>query len=408
MMFSLNEMAENFNMMDNSKPDLLEQLKAELDPIVEEIEKQSIKLVHCIEKGVHLVGDTFPHKVTIKASGFRWKPRMKVWGITNTVGKPLNKNLLINYQHKLKLKGLEVAIEITKEDSQAEIKKHLELKAERLEEKVEAYEQASNHYYQKRKAIGDRIPFGQPILVGHHSEGRMRRDARAIHKNMEKCVHFSEKAETAKRRLKSVESKLAPSQPSELNEDARKQLDQFIKGCKKSYALLRSVRTSKSKHCHSWIIAFHNSKLTTFRVELLSDRIQLSDYNWSNREEVINVDEAEKHIILRLEDANNKHDPIVINSDIHRFHCDYDKFYIRVFDEKREFYLRHSNAKLDNRSISGTARLKVYAWANEHCTERMLQAITPTTDTSKLVGWFERELKEVLGHACVFHTCSRH
>jgi hypothetical protein len=33
--------------------------------------------------------------------------------------------------------------------------------------------------HQKARELGDQIPFGQPILVGHHSENRMRRHATA-------------------------------------------------------------------------------------------------------------------------------------------------------------------------------------------------------------------------------------
>ena len=413
-MFSLSAMAESFAIMDNSK-DVLGKLKAELDPIVEEIEQEQeekeepLKLVHSVSKGVHLVGDTYPHKNLLKkVSGLRYKGRMKIWGVTNTVGKPCNKNVLYNYQHKLKAVGLDVSIEITEEDTQAEIKKHLENKAERLEEKAERYEEASNHYYQKRKAIGDRIPFGQPILVGHHSQGRMERDAKAIHRNMEKCVHFSDKAQAARNRLKSVKAKLAPSIQEKLNQDDRQKLDKFIKGCKKTYTLIRSVRTSKSEFFHTWVILFHDSSLCHFRVELKPEGVTIADYNWSNREHIETIDEAEKHIILRLEDAHNKHEPIVIDSEYHRFTCDYNNFSIRVFDGKNEFYLHTSNAKPDNMGLSKAASLKVYTWANQHFVSSMLKSISPTTDKRKLVAWFERELKSVLGHSCIFHTCPRY
>lgn len=34
--------------------------------------------------------------------------------------------------------------------------------------------------HDKAKTLGEQIPFGQPILIGHHSEGRMRRHAARI------------------------------------------------------------------------------------------------------------------------------------------------------------------------------------------------------------------------------------
>jgi hypothetical protein len=39
------------------------------------------------------------------------------------------------------------------------------------------------------------IPFGQPVLVGHHSEGRHRRDIERIHAAMDRSVEESKKAE---------------------------------------------------------------------------------------------------------------------------------------------------------------------------------------------------------------------
>lgn len=49
-------------------------------------------------------------------------------------------------------------------------------------------------------AIADNIPFGQPILVGHHSEGRARRDAARIYDGMRKAVENWNTAEYWQRR----------------------------------------------------------------------------------------------------------------------------------------------------------------------------------------------------------------
>jgi len=39
------------------------------------------------------------------------------------------------------------------------------------------------------------MPFGQPILVGHHSEARHRREIARSHSQMDKCVELSNKSE---------------------------------------------------------------------------------------------------------------------------------------------------------------------------------------------------------------------
>jgi hypothetical protein len=55
-------------------------------------------------------------------------------------------------------------------------------------------------------AIADRIPFGQPILVGHHSEKGARRDAAKIHNGMLKSYEASQKAEAQAASAKEIEA----------------------------------------------------------------------------------------------------------------------------------------------------------------------------------------------------------
>jgi hypothetical protein len=63
----------------------------------------------------------------------------------------------------------------------------------------------------KARAIGDMIPMGQPILVGHHSEGRHRRDIGKIDKAMRKSVELTREADTLERRASRAEKSTAVS-----------------------------------------------------------------------------------------------------------------------------------------------------------------------------------------------------
>lgn len=65
---------------------------------------------------------------------------------------------------------------------------------DRLEERAEAAEKESHDAYDRASAIADRIPMGQPILVGHHSERHARRDQANIERNMDKSVAADKKA----------------------------------------------------------------------------------------------------------------------------------------------------------------------------------------------------------------------
>jgi len=73
---------------------------------------------------------------------------------------------------------------------------------ERLEAKVEKRGEwagkaraRSDARFDAARAIGDRIPMGQPILVGHHSERHARRDIARIDANMSKGVEEYKLAE---------------------------------------------------------------------------------------------------------------------------------------------------------------------------------------------------------------------
>lgn len=65
--------------------------------------------------------------------------------------------------------------------------------------------------FARARSIGDGIPFGQPILVGHHSERRSRADAERIHSNMGKGVEESRLAQHHEQRAAGLASQLKHS-----------------------------------------------------------------------------------------------------------------------------------------------------------------------------------------------------
>jgi len=84
---------------------------------------------------------------------------------------------------------------------------------EKIERKRARYEQLIN----KNKSIANNmnnccseettgIPFGQPILVGHHSEKRHRKAIERMQNQMDKCVEAHDKAEYYESKLKSLDN----------------------------------------------------------------------------------------------------------------------------------------------------------------------------------------------------------
>ena len=67
-------------------------------------------------------------------------------------------------------------------------------------------EKLSDDLYNQAKKMSSVIPFGQPILVGHHSEKRDRNYREKIHNKFGKAFEASDKAEYYKRKAETIES----------------------------------------------------------------------------------------------------------------------------------------------------------------------------------------------------------
>ena len=81
-----------------------------------------------------------------------------------------------------------------------------EAKADRLREWADKREVKAEAGFKRSNDIADMIPFGQPILVGHHSEGRARRDQDRIHSGMSAGVENSRKAAEFRSRADNIEA----------------------------------------------------------------------------------------------------------------------------------------------------------------------------------------------------------
>lgn len=69
-----------------------------------------------------------------------------------------------------------------------------EARIDHLESRAAKAQTESTAAYRAARSIMEHIPFGQPILVGHHSEKHHRRDLDQIDRNMRKSVEADEKA----------------------------------------------------------------------------------------------------------------------------------------------------------------------------------------------------------------------
>jgi hypothetical protein len=79
----------------------------------------------------------------------------------------------------------------------------------RYEKQAENARKRSESAFKTADAISSQIPFGQPILVGHHSEKRHRRAADKITNSMRKGIEESDKAKYLAGRAIAAESNRA-------------------------------------------------------------------------------------------------------------------------------------------------------------------------------------------------------
>lgn len=100
-------------------------------------------------------------------------------------------------------------------------------KLERFQELAEKHKAEAKSVREYGDSIADMIPLGQPILVGHHSEKRHRKDIERIQNSMNKHI---EHLETAEHYEKKAENILNPNSISSDNPEAINLLKERLKG----------------------------------------------------------------------------------------------------------------------------------------------------------------------------------
>lgn len=93
----------------------------------------------------------------------------------------------------------------------------LAAKKRRMLERAERRDQEAREAAAKAGAIADRIPMGQPILVGHHSERRHRRDLDRIDRNMRAASEAAGEADDLRRRAEKVGTTISSEDPDAID-----------------------------------------------------------------------------------------------------------------------------------------------------------------------------------------------
>lgn len=143
---------------------------------------------------------------------WRYFPSIRQIGLGQSRDKSANTYRIKRAAEALEAAGHVVTVEVdetqrrTFAEAEAERYERAEDRAERYEGYASNAAARSDAAYQAAHRIADGIPMGQPILVGHHSERRHRRDIERMHSGMRRSIaeeakaeHYAERAETAER-----------------------------------------------------------------------------------------------------------------------------------------------------------------------------------------------------------------
>lgn len=87
-------------------------------------------------------------------------------------------------------------------------RERLERRAERRRDWAESRKRKAEAAFRGVEEIADRIPLRQPILVGHHSERKARKDQDRIHAGMRRGVEHNEMARRHEQRAAGLEAQL--------------------------------------------------------------------------------------------------------------------------------------------------------------------------------------------------------
>ena len=121
-----------------------------------------------------------------------------------------------------------------------------EARAARREAWAESRDRKAAASFAKAAAIADNIPLGQPILVGHHSEGRARRDQQRIEDGMFAGVAHSKMADHHERAAETIRQQLDRSIYSD-DHDAIEKLEARIAGLEAERDAIKAFNAAARK-----------------------------------------------------------------------------------------------------------------------------------------------------------------
>lgn len=140
--------------------------------------------------------------VALKACGWRWSRTLVAWYFPRTRDAAAPSAVIERTAQQLRDAGHEVTVTVDETrrftaDVEADRIARQEQRAAGLAARAARIEAAADRADQAAHELGQRVPFGQPILVGHHSQGRMTRHYDKVEKAQRAAVKLGRDADDA-------------------------------------------------------------------------------------------------------------------------------------------------------------------------------------------------------------------
>lgn len=147
----------------------------------------------------------------VKGKGWRWGRELGAWYVPRSRDTAPNRPLIEATAAALHKAGHDVVVDV---DDQADDIAAVEARraaraterAERLTERAERNQVKADGCAAAAQDFIDRVPLGQPILVGHHSEGRARRDQARVARDLDAAAELQRQADTARDAAQTAEA----------------------------------------------------------------------------------------------------------------------------------------------------------------------------------------------------------
>lgn len=146
-------------------------------------------------------------------------------------------------------------------------------RAERLRDWAGKRDAKSAAAFSSAHTIADGIPMGQPILVGHHSERRARRDQDRIHAGMRAGIDHANKADDMRSRAANIEAAADHAIYSD-DPDAVERLRERIAGMEAERETRKATNNAYRKE--------HRAKLATMTPYQRSQSVPWPSYSLDN------------------------------------------------------------------------------------------------------------------------------